>query len=171
MTYIRASIIILGLMSLSIGCGSGNKEVSDGAWLGFNEGMEKAAKVDRPIVIDFYTSWCRWCKVMERETFSDPKVSDFLEKNFVAIRVNAESRTEQLRYQGKTYTPVQLVRKFGLTAYPSLAYLESDGKLIAVVRGFKTSEVFLPTLKYFKEGCYRNGVSLEGYLRNGECGQ
>ena len=168
--YRRTLVIFLGLLLLSGGCGGGGGAIESGSWISFNEGMEMASRTGRPVIIDFYTSWCRWCKVMDRETFSDPEVKDFLEKNFVTVRIDAENRTEQLRYRGKTYTPVQLTRKFAVRAYPSLAYLESDGSLIAVVPGFKKPDVFMPTLKYIKDGCYRNDVSLEDYIRKGECG-
>ena len=38
-------------------------------WIGFNEGLEKAAKEKKNILVDFYTDWCHWCKVMDEKTF------------------------------------------------------------------------------------------------------
>jgi len=49
-----------------------------GMWLPFNEGMALAAKEKKHVVIDFYTTWCHWCKVMDRETFANPEVKRYL---------------------------------------------------------------------------------------------
>ncbi|HSG29307.1 MAG TPA: thioredoxin family protein [Candidatus Krumholzibacterium sp.] len=168
-TNIRVLWVILAV--LAAGCGGDGGSVAEpGAWLAFNEGMKAAADTGKPVVIDFYTSWCRWCKVMDRDTFSDPEVKAYLEKNFVTIRLDAENRSDQLTYRGQTYTPVELTKKFAVRGYPSLAYLENDGEIIMVVTGFKKPAEFLPTLRYVKDGCYRNDVRLDDYLKNGDCG-
>ena len=165
-------LVLTGLTVMILaGCGGGSEEKTADGWLTFNRGMELAASSGKPVIIDFYTSWCKWCKVMDRDTFSNPEVKAVLEKDFITIRINAENRSDKLRFKGKEYTSVELTRSFKLRGYPSLAYLESDGELIMVVPGFKEPKVFMPTLKYITEGCYRENVTLDEYLRNGgECG-
>ena len=76
-----------------------------GMWLPFNEGMALAAKENKHVVIDFYTTWCHWCKVMDRETFSNPEVKKYLAENFVTIRINAESTSEKVSYKGRRAHP------------------------------------------------------------------
>ena len=34
-------------------------------WLKFDEGMAKAKKENKSVLVDFYTDWCHWCKEME----------------------------------------------------------------------------------------------------------
>lgn len=69
----------------------------------------------KPIFIDVYTSWCGWCKVMDRgrkgypATFKDPNVAAYLNKNFYAIKFNAESQ-EPVVFNNKTYSNSQGVR-------------------------------------------------------------
>ncbi len=153
------------------GSGTGKETSVSGSkqWVPFNEGMAVAAKEKKHVVIDFYTSWCHWCKVMEKETFSDPKVQKYLAEHFVSIRVDAESTRDTLAYRGRTYTPVQLARSFGVRGYPALAYLDTEGIFVAVIPGFMPAETFLPLLDYMNKECYKQQVTFEEFKKKGDC--
>lgn len=139
-------------------------------WLPFAEGMALAAKEKKHVVIDFYTAWCRWCKVMDKETFSDPEVKRYLAGNFVTIRVDAENKTEKLSYQGGEYSPFTLARRLGVRGFPSLAYLDRDGELIMVVPGFMPAKTFLPFLRYMQKECYKQQMTFDEFMKKkGEC--
>ena len=139
-------------------------------WLPFNEGMALAAKENKQVVIDFYTSWCHWCKVMDRETFSDSEVKKYLGRHFVTIRIDAESTKERVTYKGEELTPVALARRFGVRGFPSLAYLDRDGELVTVVPGFVPAKTFLPLLRYMQMECYKQQMTFEEFMKKkGEC--
>ncbi len=157
------------LILLAAGCGSEDSYSVGNEWLSWNDGMKLAAKTERPVVIDFYTSWCRWCKVMDRQTFSDPKIASYLSSHFVSIRVNAERQSGALEYAGRTYTPAGLARAFRLRGYPSLAYLDKDGKLIFVDPGFKKPKQLMTVLEYVTSGCWEKNVTLADFARSGGC--
>jgi thioredoxin-related protein len=141
-----------------------------GVWLPFNEGMALAAKENKHVVIDFYTTWCHWCKVMDRETFSNPEVKKYLAEHFITIRIDAESTKEKVSYKGEDLTPVTLARKFGVKGFPSLAYLDRDGELVTIVPGFVPAKTFLPLLRYMQKECYKQQMTFEEFMKKkGEC--
>jgi len=170
---IKRKMLILALLALLAGCGGSEVKVQEtSAWMSFDTGMKLARDMGKPVVIDFYTSWCRWCKVMDKQTFSDTAVASYLNEHFITIRIDAEQTTGQLEYGGRTYTPAGLARAFRLRGYPSIAYLDEKGGLIFVDAGFKEPAQFMMNLKYVKSGCYKNGVSIEEFRRRGgQCGQ
>jgi len=137
---------------------------SSGEWLSIEGGLALAEKENKTVVIDFYTSWCKWCKVMEERTFSEDHVAKYLRKYYVCIRVNAEDKNSTFKYRDKEYSPFSLARKLGVRGYPSLAYLESDGELIQVVPGFIPPETYIKVLKYFREGHYKKNISLKSFI-------
>lgn len=59
-------------------------------WYDFEEGMEKAKKENKALLIDAYTDWCGWCKVMDKETYKDARVIAKLNESFVAVKFNPE---------------------------------------------------------------------------------
>jgi thioredoxin-related protein len=166
--------ILIGLtifFNACLGCGAretAEQPPVENEWLSFGAGIELAGREKKPVVIDFYTSWCRWCKVMDEKTFSDPEVESYLAEHFVSIRINAESRTERFKFKGREYTPVELTRAFGVRGFPSLAYLDRGGELITVVPGFVPKETFLPFLHYIQKECYKQQMTFEEFLAKQE---
>lgn len=140
------------------------------AWFSFNEGILKAKKENKHIVIDFYTDWCGWCKKMDKDTFSAPTVEKYLFDNFVPIRINAENATEKLQFKGKTYTPVQLTRAFQVTGYPSIAFLTPGLEVVAVIPGYIEKDMFMNLLRYMISESYKSKMTLEEFLKK-EAGQ
>jgi len=59
-------------------------------WYGFEEGYKIAVKEKKILLVDAYTEWCGWCKVMDRETYKNADVIADLNKNFVCVKFNPE---------------------------------------------------------------------------------
>jgi uncharacterized protein YyaL (SSP411 family) len=58
------------------------------------EALERARREDLPIFLSVGYSTCYWCHVMERESFSDPHLAEFMNRNFVNIKLDREERPE-----------------------------------------------------------------------------
>ena len=88
-------------------------------------------KQPRRVIMDVYTDWCGWCKVMDRKTFTNPELIDYVNKNFYAVKFNAET-PDSIRFGGRMWGPapgnkanslaVEMVR--GQLSYPTTVILE-----------------------------------------------
>lgn len=59
-----------------------------------DEAFARARERDRPIFLSIGYATCHWCHVMERETFEDTAVADFLNHHFVSIKIDREERPD-----------------------------------------------------------------------------
>lgn len=51
----------------------------------WNQILDEAKQKDKLILIDFYTSWCGPCKMMDAQVFPDPMVSKTLQDHYLEI--------------------------------------------------------------------------------------
>ena len=105
----------------------------------------------KKVIVDVYTDWCKWCKVMDEKTFSDQALAKYLNENYYLIKLNAEQK-EDILFNGNTYSyqeggrrgynelAVELCQ--GSLSYPSFVLLGEDLKVIDVTRGFKKAGQF-----------------------------
>jgi hypothetical protein len=59
-----------------------------------NEAFELAKRLDRPVLMSVGYATCHWCHVMERESFEDPEIADYMNQHFVCIKVDREERPD-----------------------------------------------------------------------------
>lgn len=58
------------------------------------EAFQRSRTEDKPIFLSIGYSTCHWCHVMERESFENQKVADFLNEHFISIKVDREERPD-----------------------------------------------------------------------------
>lgn len=63
-------------------------------WSWCEEALETASAQDKPIFLSIGYSSCHWCTVMEGEAFSDPSVAEYMNANFLPIKVDREERPD-----------------------------------------------------------------------------
>ena len=123
-------------------------------WRNYEDGLQLAKEQGKQILIDFSTAWCGYCKKMERETFKDASVIDFVNSNFVAIKVDGDSKRE-IELDGFTTTEKRLTNEmYGVRGYPTFWFLEPDGAKIGKQPGYQPAKSFLELLSYVNEKKY-----------------
>ncbi|MFQ3214977.1 MAG: thioredoxin-related protein [Marivirga sp.] len=145
----KSNFFILLLIALTLSAYSFKKEVSNDIkinWLTIEEAYKLNQKEPRKIFIDVYTDWCGWCKKMDRDTFSDPKVAEFVTENFYAVKLNAED-TFNIQLADDPTTPQMIARSMGVSGYPTIVYMKEDFKTIHVVPGYQKAGDFLTNLE------------------------
>jgi uncharacterized protein YyaL (SSP411 family) len=66
------------------------KTVKELEWKTWNEGFSLAQKTNKIAIIDVYTDWCHWCKVMDKNTYTDDSVINLINEHFIPIKFNPE---------------------------------------------------------------------------------
>jgi len=122
-------------------------------WLGFNEGLDKAKKENKPILIDFYTDWCTWCKEMEKQVFGHKEVAKYINDNFIAVKCNAESQ-QRVLYKDRHYTQRELSFAMSVTSYPTTLFMTHEAAPITRLPGYVPAEVYLDVIEYINLGAY-----------------
>src|SRR5580658_5159160 len=70
-------------------------------WMTVGQAADKLQQEKRPVLIDLYTTWCGWCREMDRKTYSSKKVAAYLGEKFYTVKVDAETRAA-ITWQGRT---------------------------------------------------------------------
>ncbi len=135
-------------------------------WYKIEEAAALTSKKKKKIFVDLYTDWCGWCKKMDATTFTDPVIVEYMNDNFYAVKLDAET-SNTLTINGQQYiNPKPGTRRSshqlaiallnGKMSYPSFAFLDEDVKLITVLPGYNPPEKLEPVLHYIAEGAYKN---------------
>ncbi|NOT38848.1 MAG: thioredoxin family protein [Saprospiraceae bacterium] len=98
----------------------------------FKEALDQAKSQDKLLFMDAYTTWCGPCKRMSAMTFPDPTVGEYYNTNFINIKVDME----------KEEGP-QLAQKYSVGSYPTLLYIDGDGKVVYRTAGMRGPEDFI----------------------------
>ena len=114
-------------------------------WVTFEEALELNKENPKKILIDMYTSWCGWCKRMDRDTYSNETIADYINKNFYPVKFNAEQR-ENVVVNGTTFKFVPSGRRGyhelaanlmgGKMSYPTTVFLDENLRIISPVPGY-----------------------------------
>jgi len=88
--------------------------------------LKVAATENRPLLVLVTADWCGYCRKMEQETFTTPRLAGQIRDGFVALRINADQHPE-------------LVQRLKVEGFPSLLVFSSNGNLVDRTTGYLTA--------------------------------
>lgn len=124
-------------------------------WLKFEEAIAANAQNPKMLLVDVYTDWCGWCKKMDKETFTDPKVIAHINSNFYAVKMNAEDTKRTFDFMGKEYTEATMAAAMRVRSYPNFVIIEPNLQNIAQLPGYRGPDAFLAGLTELIEKAFK----------------
>jgi thioredoxin-related protein len=130
-------------------------------WMTLEEAKAALQKEKRPLLIDLYTGWCGWCKVMDKKTYTNNNVIAYLQQHFYPVKLDAETR-ETLEWENHRYAfnssyhtnEMALYLTGGQLSYPTTVIIPTDGSGPQAIPGYLQPAELELIVKYFGENRY-----------------
>ncbi|SFD38000.1 Thioredoxin-related protein [Algibacter lectus] len=138
-------------------------------WLTLDEAIALQKKEPKKIMMDIYTNWCGPCKMLDKNTFQNKEVADYVNKHYYAVKLNGEGNDvvtyKDKAYGNPNYDPAkanrrnsahELARYFQINAYPTVLFFDETAEVITPLRGYQTPPQLELYLKMFKNDDHKN---------------
>ncbi|MEM7037801.1 MAG: DUF255 domain-containing protein, partial [Bacteroidota bacterium] len=132
-------------------------------WLGLDDAERLARKKGKMMLINVYTTWAGWSKLMKKNTYSSKRIIRYINENFYAVRLDAEAvetltlnnlaydRKDDSDYHALAYSLLE-----GKMEFPSTVFLDEEINVLLVVPGYMDPTKMEVVLHYFSEKAYLN---------------
>jgi len=97
------------------------------------DAINQATSAHKWIFVDVYIDSCLFCKRLDKETYVDPAVVQYLNKSFVCVKLNAEDGGG-----GRDFA-----KQYSIRGFPCMVLLDSSGKYRGMIRGYKPPHDFM----------------------------
>jgi thioredoxin-related protein len=132
-------------------------------WLTMSELQEAYQKEPRPVLFDVYTHWCGWCKVMDKDTYSNDNVVNYINAHYYAVKFDAESK-DSVYWGTKKFGYIEAYKTNEFAAYltynqlsfPTTVFVPDMNAQPAPLAGFLKPSELEPPLKFFGDGFYKS---------------
>jgi thioredoxin-related protein len=123
-------------------------------WLSYAEGRQRGEVENKKVFLVFNADWCPYCLKMEKETFQNPTVIAYVNRNFIPISVNSDKEPD-------------IAKKYKVRGLPSTWFISEMGEPIANRPGYIAPDEMLKILKFFGTDSYRT-MSYNAFLEKGK---
>jgi len=122
----RLSLTVLCAAACFLLCIPASEAIS--WWYDFDNAVKEARTGGKPVMIDFYTDWCGWCKKLDKDTYTDRTVNELAE-DFICVKINADKSP-------------YLATKYGVRGYPTIVFLNAKGGVEEQIVGYAGADKF-----------------------------
>lgn len=145
-------------------------------WMSMNDALAAQQEEPKLIFIDMYTNWCGPCKMMDRDTFSNADVANYINENYYAVKFNAEGQEpvtfNNNDFSNPNFDPAkamrrnsvhQFTRHVGVRAYPTVVFINENSEVLTAVKSYRKPQQLELYLKLFAEGDYKGLKTQEDF--------
>ncbi|MBF0111359.1 MAG: thioredoxin fold domain-containing protein [Desulfamplus sp.] len=111
------------------------------SWQTHDKGIPMAKEQKKKIFVYFHAEWCGYCRKMEGGTFKDKAVIDYLNANFIAIKVDSDVETK-------------VAESYAVRGLPTCWFLKANGDKLSNMPGYIDEKRLLTILKYVNTESY-----------------
>lgn len=140
-----------------------NPQPNEINWISFEEAIALNKKTPKPIIVDVYTDWCHWCKVMDKKTYTDNTIVEYINTNFYAVKFNAEQK-EPITFNGTTFNFIPSGRRGhhefadailkGKLSYPSTVFFNKEQQWVYMAPGYLKTPLMEKLINFMHKEIY-----------------
>ncbi len=116
--------LLLLLLIVFVRCSSAQAPSQPIAWHPWSDEIfAQAAREHKFVLLNLEAGWCHWCHVMDQQTYSNPDVRRLMEKSYIAVKVDQDSRPD-------------LSNRYEDYGWPATILFQADASEIVRQQGF-----------------------------------
>lgn len=145
-------------------------------WVSMEEAIALQKTAPKKIIMDVYTNWCGPCKMLDKNTFQNEDVANYINEHFYAVKFNGEGNAN-VTYKNQTfgnpnYNPAkansrnsahEFARYLQVRAYPTMIFFDEKGDYITPVTGYLKPQQLELYLKLFKSDKHKEMTTQEQF--------
>jgi len=132
----KKSILFLLLIMFTLSVSAQYEGIKFNHELTFADALSKAKNENKYVFIDCFTTWCGPCKLMVFDVFSQKRVGDYYNRNFINLKLDLEKPENKY-----------IAEKYKVTAFPTYLFFDPNGELKFRAKAYLEAPIFLEMAK------------------------
>jgi thioredoxin-related protein len=168
----RLSQVIMCILLLQFEVDAQSNSMSSVDWyhpISLEALKKESIRMNKPIFIDLYTTWCLPCKKMDKEVYTDSTVGDYLNKHYLSVKLQMDSSKKDSDEIKRMYSIAREVdREYKIDAFPTILTISQNGTILSKSIGYKNSS---DLIKFIESSGTKRNTSLSSELQSYKSGE